>query len=338
MVIEPQFFNKQENDLLWYISPMSYWVLAYYSFTPVENPEEEVIQHKFFFKDRDITCRIYLSTEGINGQMSAKAADGQAYIEWLKSRPGFQNITFKIDPFHEHVFPRATVKVRSQLVAFDVPVDMSQTGEHLSPQEWKEMLENRDATTLLVDVRNRYEWELGHFEGAELPKLEQFREFPDYVDNLKTTHDPKTTRVMMYCTGGIRCEVYSAFLKQNGFEKVYQLDGGVINYGHQEGKKHWRGKLFVFDDRLSTGLTSEEDVISSCRHCQAPADLYYNCANMDCNELFFSCPACAEKSQGCCQETCLSAPRLRAFVKTDRPKPYRRVNGASAPECPPKQP
>jgi UPF0176 protein len=321
---------------------MSYWILAYYYFTPVDHPVEEVARHKAFFEGRDITCRVYISKEGINGQMSAAAVDAEAYMTWLRTHPSFQNITFKVDHFHEHVFPRATVKVRDQLVAFDTPVDVSQTGEHVSPAKWREMIEKKAEDTILLDVRNDYEWELGHFEGAELPCLEQFREFPEYVEHLKTSRDPKTTKVMMYCTGGIRCEIYSAFLKQNGFENVYQLDGGVINYGHQEGKKHWLGKLFVFDDRLSVPLTQEDDVISTCRHCQTKTDLYYNCANMDCNELFLACPSCAEKLQGCCEEACLASSRLRPFVKMDRPKPYRRQKKSgealkSSPECHPEQ-
>lgn len=169
--------------------------------------------------------------------------------------------------------------------------------------------------------------ELGHFEGAVLPDLDQFREFPEYAQDLAQQRDPKKTKVMMYCTGGIRCELYSALLKQKGFEQVYQLDGGVIKYGLEEGSQHWKGRLFVFDDRLSVPLseTKAGEIISRCIHCAETSDLYYNCANVDCNELFISCPACAEKLQGCCSTTCQSAPRVRAFEKTERPRPYRRL-------------
>ncbi|MFS8564104.1 MAG: hypothetical protein LVR00_07255 [Rhabdochlamydiaceae bacterium] len=175
-------------------------------------------------------------------------------------------------------------------------------------------------------MRNDYEWQIGHFVGSELPVLEQFRHFPAYAKELKQKYDLKNTKIMMCCTGGIRCELYSALLKQEGFENVYQLHGGIIKYGLEEGTKAWLGRLFVFDDRLSIPISEEEssDIISECRYCGVKSDLYYNCANMDCNELFIACLPCAEKLQGCCCEECKGAPRVRAFQKEERPKPYRR--------------
>jgi UPF0176 protein len=306
---------------------MSYQVLAYYYFTPIENPHLEVSRHLEFLHGRDICCRIYISDEGMNGQMSAAAKDSQAYQDWLKSDPRFKDVVFKIHAHPEHVFPRLSVKFRKQLVAIDEKVDLALTGEHIPPETWKEMLQNRDEKTLLLDVRNDYEWKIGHFEGAELPQLESFREFPKYARELKQSCDPKNTKVMMYCTGGIRCELYSAMLKKEGFEQVYQLDGGVLNYGLKEGHDQWRGKLFVFDDRLAVPIDEKTDeVISHCCHCEAPSDVYYNCANMDCNELFLACPECAEKLKGCCCEQCTHTPRLRPYEKKARPKPFRRAH------------
>ena len=310
---------------------MTYFVLAYYLFTTVENPEEEVASHKEFFKDKDIKGRIYISSQGINGQASAAEPDAYRYMEWLKSKPAFQNIEFKIHTYHDHAFPRATVKLKSQLVALDVPVDLNKTGEYLSPKQWREMLEKKDDNTLVIDVRNDYEWKVGHFVGSELPTLDQFRHFPKYAQELKQKYDLKNTKVMMCCTGGIRCELYSALLKQEGFEHVYQLHGGIIKYGLEEGTKAWKGKLFVFDDRLTVPISEKEDaeVISVCKDCGQTSDLYYNCANMDCNELFISCLSCAEKHQGCCCNACMEAPRVRPFQKEARPKPYRRKHLSS---------
>ena len=305
---------------------MNYLVLAYYFFTRLEHPEEEVAKHKEFFNNKDIKGRIYISSQGINGQMSASEEDGKLYMEWLSSQPAFQGVEFKVHTHHEHAFPRATVKLKSQLVAIDVPVDLKLTGEYLSSKKWREMWESRDENTILIDVRNDYEWKVGHFEGSELPTLEQFREFPTYAKELKEKYDLKNTKVMMCCTGGIRCELYSALLKQEGFEHVYQLHGGIIKYGLEEGTKAWKGRLFVFDDRLTIPISEIEDseIISECLHCKEKSDLYYNCANMDCNELFISCLVCAEKLQGCCCTECEGAPRVRAFQKEARPKPYRR--------------
>lgn len=307
---------------------MSYFVLAYYKFTPLSDPAAEVARHHAFFQEKDAKGRIYISHEGINGQMSASLEAAEAYMQWMRSDPRFEGIDFKIHRHHDHAFPRMTVKVRKQLVAMDESASPEQGGEHLSPEKWKKMLEERDEKTLLLDVRNDYEWEIGHFEGAELPRLEMFREFPEFARKLKNSHSPEETKVMMYCTGGIRCELYSALLKQEGFSQVYQLDGGVIKYGLEEGQKHWKGKLFVFDDRLAVPISEKEEseIISKCKQCGSPSDVYYNCANMDCNALFLSCAKCAEKFKGCCDAPCMESPRIRPYEKGAQPKPFRRAH------------
>lgn len=297
---------------------MDYSVLAYYILTEIEDPLAEVARHKEFFANRDFRGRIYISEQGINGQSSGFAAHAREYQEWLLSDPRFSGVRFKTHPAKEHAFPKMTVKYRKQLVAIDCEVDFSRRGEHIPPKEWKKMLEKRAPETLLLDVRNDYEWEAGHFEGAELPKLEQFREFPSYAKELKEKCDPATTPVMMYCTGGIRCEYYSAVLKKEGFEKVYQLDGGVIQYGLEEGSEHWRGKLFVFDDRLVVPLSEDGSTISHCTYCEMPNDVYYNCANMDCNALFFSCLDCLREHLGCCCDACQTG-RIRPFKEDAKP-------------------
>jgi UPF0176 protein len=302
-------------------------IIAFYILTSIEDPHKEVIRQKKFLEGKDIKCRIYIANNGVNAQMSAAKADGQAYIDWIKQDPRFEKISCKIDEYHEHVLPKVTVKFREQLVALDEKIDLEMRGKHLSPKEWKEMLESRDENVLLLDVRNQYEWEIGHFEGAELPPLKTFREFSPYAKNLKCQYDPAKTKVMMYCTGGIRCELYSSLLKKEGFEEIYQLEGGVINYGKQESTAHWKGKLFVFDDRLSVPIDEKVDeVISRCFQCAQLIDTYYNCANMDCNELFLCCSVCAEKFKGCCSEVCMSAKRVRPYQIGERPRPFRRYS------------
>jgi UPF0176 protein len=179
---------------------------------------------------------------------------------------------------------------------------------------------------LILDVRNDYEWKIGHFDGAEKPKLKTFREFPDYAKALKADHDPKKTKVMMYCTGGIRCELYSSLMKDEGFDAVFQLDGGVLNYIKEERGKHWKGKLFVFDDRLAVPVNEEDDeVIGKCHHCDASIDRVYNCANTRCNELFVCCSECLEKFQGCCQTSCTESPYLRPYQQGVH-KPFRKLH------------
>lgn len=302
----------------------AYRILAYYHFVPIENPQEEVESHKAFFATRDVTCRIYISEEGINGQMCAVHEDAETYMDWMQQRELFRGVKFKVHPYHEHVFPRKTVKYREKLVAIDVDVDLSQRGTHVTPSQWQTMLE-ADEGQVLIDVRNDYEWKLGRFANAELPPCETFREFADYADALKEKVDPGKTPVMMYCTGGIRCELYSAVLRQKGFENIYQLEGGIIGYGLEQGSKHWQGKLFVFDDRLSVPISDQESpVIGTCHHCGTPNESYYNCANMDCNYLFLCCPSCLKEHFGCCCQDCAKAPRLRPYHEQNPHKPFRR--------------
>lgn len=307
-----------------------YVVLAYYYFfTPpktLENPHELIKAHKKFFEDKDAKGRIYINEQGINGQMSIHEKEAESFIQWMHSFESFKDLEFKVHLHPQHAFAKMTVKYRKQLVALDKDVDLTLAGEHLSSAQWDQMLENKEQNTILVDVRNNYEWKVGHFEGALLPELETFRDFDAYVDQLKNLYNAKQTKVMMYCTGGIRCELYSALMKQKGFDTVYQLEGGVIKYGLEQGTKHWRGKLFVFDDRMVVPISPENDeVISKCAFCDTPSDSYYNCANMDCNALFLSCPECAEKRRGCCSQQCINEPRVRAFDPQQNPKPFRKL-------------
>ncbi len=320
-----------------------YSALAYYCFVALEEPHLEVKKHKKFFKDKEITCRIYLSEEGINGQLSGPILEVEEYINWLQSDSRFAQACFKMHATDSNVFPRVSVKYRPQLVALDCDIPLSRgdlpRGEHISPERWSEMLEQ--GGYLLLDVRNQYEWEVGHFENALLPPLEKFRDFPLYAEKLAQEVD-KSTPVMMYCTGGIRCELYSALLKQKGFEQVYQLDGGVINYGLKVGTKHWKGKLFVFDDRLVVPIDGKPcDPLSHCCHCQLPCDTYYNCANMDCNELFIACSSCCEFYKGACGYSCKESDRLRPLDPGQGNRPFRRkhligtplIEPKSAPAC-----
>lgn len=302
-----------------------YYALAYYLFSKVNDPFLEVKLHKKFFKDRDVSSRIYISEEGINGQFSGLDSDAEAYMYWLRQRPDFANVKFKIHTIKRNIFPRKTVKYKKQLVALHYPVDISKTGKHVSPLEWKKMLLEKKA--ILIDVRNNYESKIGHFEGAILPDLETFKEFPLFADDLAKQYNPSTTPVMMYCTGGIRCELYSALMKEKGFKEVYQLDGGVIAYGQQVGQDLWKGKLFVFDDRLAIPIDEknpEVESITTCTFCQKSSDTYFNCANTDCNNLFICCDSCIVEQQGCCCSECLEAPRRRFFDIQKGNTPFRK--------------
>jgi UPF0176 protein len=297
-----------------------YLVLAYYHLVQLDNPQLEVEDHKEFLSARDVRARVYISTQGINGQMSAAPDDAYAYMQWLSQKAAFKDVEFKIQNYPEHCFPRLTIKVRKELVALGESVSLENRADYLTPSEWKKTIES-DEDKVVLDVRNDYEWKLGHFEGAELFPCETFKDFKESVVELKKRIDSEKTKVLMYCTGGIRCEIFSALLKKEGIDNVFQLHGGIIRYGEEEGAKNWLGKLFVFDDRLAVPLSenSEAVAIGKCHHCAKANESYYNCANMDCNELFLCCVECLEKFKGCCMEECLHAKRVRPYQFSHKP-------------------
>lgn len=305
-------------------SPKNYRVLAFYQYVELANPHQEVAEHRAFCQQHGIRGRLYISEEGINGQMSAHKDVVQSYIDWLQAKPAFQGMMIKQHEHHEHAFAKLIIKYRKQLVALDASPSLKQRGDYVSPKQWRELMES-DQKPLLLDVRNHYEWQVGHFEGAIEPRCDTFREFQEYAENLKKQCNPEETPVMMCCTGGIRCEIFSAYLKERGFNKVYQLEGGIINYGQKEGSKHWLGKLYVFDDRMTVPLSDEETpVVGVCYTCGGATENYYNCANMDCNFLFLSCTPCLEKHKGCCSEECSCSPRLRPYHHQNPHKPFRK--------------
>lgn len=304
----------------------NYLVLAFYLIQPLDEPHAIIERFQAFFDAHDAMGRIYINEEGVNAQMSISEAEAPAFFDWYLSDPRFEKTDIKIHRYHEHVFPKKTIKYREQLVALDQKVDYAKGGKHASAEQWKAMLDENDENTIVLDVRNDYEWEVGHFEGAEKPNFKTFREFPESVQKLKEKYSPEKTRVLMYCTGGIRCELYSCLMKEEGFEEVYQLEGGVIKYGQEVGNDHWKGNLFVFDDRLVVPISDEEnETIGECRYCQKKSDACYNCANMDCNALFLCCVDCCKEFLGCCCASCLEAPRRRESEPQERPKPYRKL-------------
>ncbi len=304
-----------------------YLVLSFYLLAPIADPEREVTRFHRFCVAKEIRGRIYISKDGVNAQMSVHEKEASSFYAWLKSDPRFENVEIKAQRHDAHAFAKMTVKVRKELVAVDCRVDLSKRGEYLSPKEWAAKLDARDEKTLVLDVRNDYEWDVGHFEGAKRPACQTFREFPAVADRLKETCDRETTEVMMSCTGGIRCEIYSSLLKERGFKHVYQLQGGVIKYGLEMGTKHWKGELFVFDDRLVVPIDDSKraEQVGVCSTCSVKTNIYYNCANMDCNALFLSCASCIQHQQGCCSRACGAAPRRREFIFRKRPIPFRKL-------------
>lgn len=267
--------------------------------------------------------RIYVAHEGINGQISIPASHLSSLSDTFDGLSGFQNMRLNIavesDKF---AFIKLIVRVREKIVADGLgedEINFSNRGTHLGPEEFNKLAD--DEKTILIDMRNHYESEVGHFKGAIKPKVATFREsLPIIADMIE---EEKDKNILMYCTGGIRCEKASAYFKTKGFDNVYQLDGGIINYTHQVNESglenKFVGKNFVFDERLGERIT--EDVIATCHQCGKPSDRHSNCANNACHLLFIQCEECQEHFESCCSKTCQDYVKLseedKVKVKAD---------------------
>lgn len=258
--------------------------------------------------------RIYVAHEGINAQMNVPKHNWDQFDAYLKNKPEFAGIPYKFAVEEGSVpsFYKLTIKVRPKIVADglnDDTFDVTNTGAYLTAKEMNEYIGNPDA--IVVDMRNRYESEIGHFEGAIRPPVDTFRDELALVPSILEEHKGK--KVALYCTGGIRCEKASAWLKHHGFKDVKHLKGGVIDYKHQVDREglpnYFKGKNFVFDERLGERIGHE--VISDCHLCRtAKSDQHYHCKNEVCHVLFLGCDSCVKKKYGYCSYYCLAFDRL----------------------------
>ena len=281
--------------------------ISFYCYFLIEDPQlfrDELYQH---LEPLNVFGRIYIASEGINAQISVPEAAFETFRAYLYSIPHLNNLRLNIAVDDDgKSFWVLKIKVRNKIVAdgiSDPDFDMSMKGQYVNAEAFNKMTDNPE--TIVVDMRNHYEYEVGHFQNALEVPSETFREqLPMTADMLK---DKKDKNIIMYCTGGIRCEKASAYLKYRGFEHVYHLEGGVINYANsalENGLTNkFLGKNFVFDQRLGEKVGNE--IISHCHQCGKPCDTHVNCANEGCHLLFIQCRECAKKYKGCCSETCL---------------------------------
>lgn len=282
--------------------------LSFYMYARIDDPQQFRDELFVRWNSLDVLGRIYVATEGINAQLSVPAHHFNDFKAFLDTYPFLKDVRLNIAIEHDNKsFLKLKIKVRKKIVADgldDECFNPADIGVHLKAQEFNRMMDDPD--TIVVDMRNHYESEIGHFTGAITPQVETFREsLPIIIDQLKEYKEDK--KILMYCTGGIRCEKASAYFKHQGFKHVYQLEGGIIHYARQiqnEGlASRFIGKNFVFDNRLGERIT--EDVIARCHQCGKACDTHTNCANDACHRLFIQCDACAEKMQGCCCDACL---------------------------------
>lgn len=281
--------------------------LSFYAYAKIDNPKTFRDELFIAWNALDALGRIYVAKEGINAQMSVPADlfnEFRATLDRYDFLRGIRlNVAVEQD---DHSFLKLTIKVRNKIVADglnDETFDVTNKGIHLKAKEFNEFL--ADPNTIVVDFRNHYESEVGHFEGAITPDVETFREsLPIINEQLQEHKDDKN--LLMYCTGGIRCEKASAYFKHQGFKNVYQLEGGIIEYTRQVKEENLEskfiGKNFVFDHRLGERIT--DDIISQCHQCGKPCDNHTNCANDACHLLFIQCDECAAAMENCCSTEC----------------------------------
>jgi UPF0176 protein len=294
-----------------------YRVLLYYKFVEIENPEEYTKEHLELCRRLNLKGRILIASEGLNGTVSGSMEDTAAYMRILHEDPRFDDMVFKESLEEKDVFRKLFVRHKGSIISLNPEDEVSpleKKGEYLSPKEWKRMMEEEDV--VILDGRNGYEWDLGHFRGAIRPDIESFREFPEWIDeNLAEYRDKK---IMTYCTGGIRCEKLTGVLLEHGFKDVFHLEGGIVTYGQDEETKGklWDGKCYVFDERIAVRInqTDEDVIVSSCTYCGSPSDRYINCTNDDCHMQFLCCESCEDAQEGFCSDKC----RAHALKNPDR--------------------
>lgn len=286
-------------------------VILYYKFVPIADPEMTKLWQLELCKALGLKGRILISKHGINGTLGGPLDSLKAYKSAMNKTEIFKGIAYKWSEGSADNFPRLSVKVRPEIVAFGAPdeleVDASGVvggGKHLKPKQLHKLLEERGEEVVFFDGRNKYEAKIGRFKDAVIPDVENSRDF------IKEIEDPKYDAikdkpVVTYCTGGIRCEVLSSLMKKRGFKEVYQLDGGIVKYGETyKDKGEWEGKLHIFDNRMVMQFSEEAVDLGECVHCEGKTSNYENCANKQCNRLVLVCENCASEDR--C-ERCIEA-------------------------------
>ncbi len=287
-----------------------YRVLLFYKYASVENPEDLVKEHLDWCLNNDIKGRVYISSEGINGTVSGTIENIEKYKQTLRSYPQFSDIIFKEDEEEKHGFDRMHVRVKKELVYSKLDdTSLEHGGKRLSPEELLEFYEN-GKDFVIVDARNWYESQIGHFKNAVTPPMKNFREWKKAVDDLKEFKD-KT--VVTYCTGGIRCEKASAYMVEQGFKDVYQLDGGIVTFAKKYPDTVWQGSVFVFDNRhvVEPNTKSELKNVAECSFCGEPTSYYINCHNQNCDKIIVTCHKCKVENEYCCSDECRNSTNKR---------------------------
>jgi UPF0176 protein len=288
-------------------------VILYYKFVPVADPEMTVRWQKELCARLGLTGRVIISPHGINGTLGGDLKSLRQYKSEMNKSVIFKGITYKWSQGSGEDFPRLSIKVRPELVAFRKPEEIEVDekgvkggGKHLKPAQVHKLIEERGDDVVFFDGRNAYEAEVGRFKDAVVPDTKTTRDFISELESDKYD-DIKDKPVVTYCTGGIRCEVLSVLMKNRGFKEVYQIDGGIVKYGEKYGDDGlWEGSLHIFDGRMSHNFSDKAKVLGACVHCQGKTSNYENCANVACNRLVLMCDDCKHQKTRC--QDCIKQP------------------------------
>ncbi|KST88973.1 hypothetical protein LKF67_1844 [Lactococcus lactis subsp. lactis] len=293
-----------------------YRVLLYYQYVPIEDGETFAQKHLADCKELGLKGRILVADEGINGTVSGTIEQANAYMELMKNDPRFSSTIFKIDEAEQNAFKKMHVRYRPELVNLSLEDDVNPlelTGAYLDPKEFREAM--LDENTVVIDARNDYEFDLGHFRGAIRPEIRSFRELPQWIRDNKEQFMEK--RVLTYCTGGIRCEKFSGWLVHEGFKDVGQLHGGIATYGKDPEVQGdlWDGQMYVFDSRIAVPINQKEHVIVGRDWFDgSPCERYINCGNPECNRQMLASEENEAKYLGACSHECRVHPNNR-YIK-----------------------
>jgi UPF0176 protein len=280
-------------------------ILLFYKYVTITNPEEFKKQYVALCERYHLQGRTIIAEEGINGTLEGTKDETEAFVKELLSFDILSDMHIKRSKGTGKAFPRLSVKIRNEIVGTRYPKEVDPTkltAPHLKPEELRAWYEE-DKDFVVVDMRNSYEFEVGHFKKSIDPGMTASRELPQLIDKIKKETEGKT--ILTVCTGGVRCEKMSAYLLHEGFKDVYQLDGGMHTYMEKYPGKDFLGTLFTFDNRLVMDFGGDREVIGACKKCGEKTEKYQNCANAECNMLFLVCDACTEEGEPMfCSQAC----------------------------------
>jgi UPF0176 protein len=294
-------------------------IVLFYKFTEIADPEGFAEAQREFCRKEGLRGKLLVAREGINGSFAGTPERMERYKNFLTSINGFSDVNFKEETASFLPFRKLIVRVKNEIIRLEKEVDMRRRGKYITPEELIALYESGE-DFIILDTRNAYESEVGRFRNAVTPDIDSFREFPEALEKLS---DRKDSKIVTYCTGGIRCEKATAYMISRGFTDVYQLKDGIINFCQKYPDTVWEGKCFVFDDRLVSDVEAEGDVISRCIICGESCDRYQNCRNTACDDLVILCPGCSEENEGCCSPECLEEYQAYNRTKTRERQGYR---------------